>query len=87
MEIKEMLREELRKVRTLRYLTIQFDPERCVGDWQCYEVCPVGCWTPNYQTRVAEFHGTDLCVACSACVLQCREDAIQLTTQKAQTAH
>jgi NAD-dependent dihydropyrimidine dehydrogenase PreA subunit len=65
--------------RTLRRLKIHFDPAKCIGVWQCYDVCPVGCWTPNLQTRVAEFHDEQLCVACGACVLQCPEGAIELS--------
>ncbi|MFQ5420870.1 MAG: ferredoxin family protein [Anaerolineae bacterium] len=65
--------------RTLRYQEIQFDPEKCTGVWQCYEVCPVGCWTPDRESRKAIFHDPDLCIACGACVLQCPEGAIRLT--------
>lgn len=82
MKIKEMISTELRQVTKLRYLNIAFDPARCTGDWQCYEVCPIGCWTPNPETRVAEFHGADQCIACGACVLQCPGEAIRLTTGK-----
>ena len=63
--------------RTLGQLQIHFDPAKCTGVWQCYEVCPVGCWTPNYQTRTAEFHDAHLCIACGECVLQCPEGAIE----------
>lgn len=64
--------------RSLRNLQIQFSPEKCTGAWQCYEVCPVGCWTPHYDERKAEFHDPDWCIACGACVLQCPEEAISL---------
>ena len=64
--------------RKLRTLQISYDPDKCIGSWQCYEVCPVGCWTPNHETRKVEFDGIDKCVACGACVLQCKPDAIQL---------
>jgi len=64
--------------RTLRKLEIHFDPDRCTGVWECYEVCPVGCWTPNRDQRVAIFHNSELCVACGACVRQCPNDAIVL---------
>jgi len=72
------LKEHLKIARELRHLEIHFDPEKCRGIWQCYEVCPIGCWTPNYETRVAIFHNPELCIACGACVLQCPEDAIEL---------
>lgn len=64
--------------RTLRGLQIHFEPEKCTGVWQCYEVCPVGCWTPNYEQRKVEFHDPERCIACGACVLQCPEGAIAL---------
>jgi NAD-dependent dihydropyrimidine dehydrogenase PreA subunit len=62
----------------LRGLEIHFDADRCKGVWQCYEVCPVGCWTPDRERRKVVFHDPDLCIACGACVLQCPEDAIEL---------
>ena len=62
----------------LRQIQIHFSPEKCTGAWQCYEVCPVGCWTPHYDKRKVEFHDPELCIACGACVLQCPEDAITL---------
>ena len=64
--------------RTLRGLQIELDPNKCSGVWQCYEVCPIGCWTPDYETRVVLLHDIDRCIACGACVLQCPEGAIAL---------
>ena len=82
MDTKQMLLAELEKIRTLRRLTIQLDEKKCKGTWQCYQVCPIGCWTPNLATRIVKFHDPDLCIACGACVLQCPEDAIQLNVIK-----
>ncbi len=72
------LAEHWRIARRLRRLRIHFDPEKCAGVWQCYEVCPVGCWTPDRVRRVAVFHDPERCIACGACVLQCPEKAIEL---------
>lgn len=78
MDMKAMLAHEWHNIRHLRGMRIHLDVEKCSGAWQCYAVCPVDCWTPNYAARVVEFHGEDVCVACGACVLQCPEDAIEL---------
>jgi NAD-dependent dihydropyrimidine dehydrogenase PreA subunit len=72
------LQEHLKIARELRKLQIRFYPEKCRGVWQCYNVCPVGCWTPDYQKRVVIFHDPEKCIACGACVLQCPQDAIVL---------
>ena len=72
------LKEELQYVAELGDLEIHFYPEKCRGVWQCYNVCPVGCWTPDYEKRVVVFHDKEKCIACGACVLQCPEDAIEL---------
>jgi len=64
--------------RTLRGLRIYFDTRKCIGDWQCYEVCPIGCWTPDHERGKAVFHDSERCIACGACVLQCPAGAIEL---------
>jgi ferredoxin len=79
MSVGELLTAELKNVRELRALQIQFDPVKCKGTWQCYEVCPIGLWTPVREDRIVRFDGPNGCVACGACVLQCPEDAILLT--------
>jgi len=80
MSFWESMFEHVELARKLRYLRIYFDPQRCVGDWTCYEVCPVGCWTPDMEQHRAIFHDAQRCIACGACALQCPEDAIKLTT-------
>jgi NAD-dependent dihydropyrimidine dehydrogenase PreA subunit len=72
------LTEELQIAMELRNLEIHFYPEKCKGVWQCYNVCPVGCWKPDYTSRKVVFHDKERCIACGACVLQCPEDAIEL---------
>jgi NAD-dependent dihydropyrimidine dehydrogenase PreA subunit len=83
MGLSGLLAEHWRMARELRHLGIEFDVSRCVGDWQCYEVCPVGCWAPNYAEGVSEFRNGQKCVACGACDLQCPGDAIRLTSSGA----
>lgn len=82
MGIKEMLASEWQTVQQLRHLRIEFDPDLCGGCWQCYEVCPVGCWRPDREAHLVRFNSRVDCVACGACVLQCPQDAIQLTVKK-----
>ena len=76
--LKSSLLEHLKFARELRNLEIHYFPEKCKGVWQCYNVCPVGYWTPDYEKRVVLFHDLEKCIACGACVLQCPEDAIEL---------
>jgi NAD-dependent dihydropyrimidine dehydrogenase PreA subunit len=72
------LKEHLKFARELRSLAIRFHPEKCKGVWQCYNVCPVGCWTPDTAIRKVVFQDGERCIACGACVLQCPEHAIEL---------
>jgi NAD-dependent dihydropyrimidine dehydrogenase PreA subunit len=76
--LMESLKEHLRLAKGLRNLRIIFSPEKCTGVWQCYEVCPTGCWTPDYVQDIAIFQDEGRCIACGACVLQCPEEAIEL---------
>ena len=78
MNIRSLLAEEWRTIRDLRRLEIQFDPSLCTGTWQCYEVCPIGGWSLDYVSRVVVFADGCQCVACGACVLQCKPQAIKL---------
>jgi NAD-dependent dihydropyrimidine dehydrogenase PreA subunit len=73
-----LLSEHWELARKLRSMQNVFHPDRCKGVWQCYEVCPVGCWTPDYPRQKVIFHDPQKCIACGACVLQCPEKAIEL---------
>ena len=75
----DTLKEEIKHLTVARRLQIRFDSDKCTGDWQCYEVCPIGCWTPDLEAHKTIFHDADRCIACGACVLQCPEGAIELT--------
>jgi len=72
-------REHLYLARSLRGLRIRFDADLCTGRWQCYEVCPIGCWVPDLKLQRVHFRDAERCIACGACVLQCPEDAIELS--------
>lgn len=74
----ETIKKESKNAIKLRSLEIHFYPKKCKGVWQCYNVCPVGCWTPDHKKRVVVFHDPEKCIACGACVLQCPENAIEL---------
>jgi NAD-dependent dihydropyrimidine dehydrogenase PreA subunit len=76
--LRDLLLEHWHLARTLRKLEIVFEPARCVGLFECYEVCPVDCWRIDAAVGKVEFIGASRCVACNACVLQCSVDAIEL---------
>jgi NAD-dependent dihydropyrimidine dehydrogenase PreA subunit len=78
MNLKQTLAKEWETVRDLRQLEIRFDPSVCQGTWQCVEVCPIGCWSAEFEARTAAFADPCQCVACGACVLQCKPGAIEL---------
>lgn len=62
----------------LRGLKLYFDTAKCTGVWQCIQVCPVDCWTPDYDRGQAVLEKPERCIACGACVLQCPEKAVEL---------
>jgi NAD-dependent dihydropyrimidine dehydrogenase PreA subunit len=73
-----LLTENIKNPGKFRKVQIRFDPGKCTGTYQCYAVCPVGCWTPDPVHRKVIFHDPSKCIACGACVLQCPQDAIEL---------
>lgn len=77
--IGDLLAEHLHLARRLRSMEIKLDYQACTGTYQCYEVCPVGCWTPDRPKRKVVLHDIQLCIACGACVLQCPQEAIELS--------
>jgi NAD-dependent dihydropyrimidine dehydrogenase PreA subunit len=76
--LRELLNEHIRLALTLRRLRIHFNPERCAGLWECYQVCPVDCWRPDDERGLVILQNEEACIACNACVLQCTENAIEL---------
>jgi NAD-dependent dihydropyrimidine dehydrogenase PreA subunit len=77
-DLRSVLKEHWHLAWTLRRVEIHFDRARCKGVWECYEVCPVACWTPDRERRKVVFHSGEDCIACGACVLQCPQGAIEL---------
>lgn len=75
----DLLGEHWQLARDLRSLQISFDLSLCSGVLECYEVCPVNCWAPDEDRGLVIFHHPERCIACGACVLQCPQQAIQLT--------
>jgi NAD-dependent dihydropyrimidine dehydrogenase PreA subunit len=77
-DVLELLLEHWHLARSLRHLEIVFNPEKCIGLYECYEVCPVDCWRLAQGSGRVEFIGAERCIACNACVLQCSAEAIEL---------
>ncbi len=51
------------------------DHDRCDACLHCVEVCPLGCWERASDGKASLEH-LEACVACTACLLQCRSGAI-----------
>jgi len=58
---------------------IELDPDRCNGCRACSEICPVGVYGELDSEKKITFLDRKACFACSACVMQCPEDALSLT--------
>ena len=79
MDLKQLLLDEWDWFITARGKAARLNPTLCRGCWTCIEVCPVGCFLPAAQERIVQIVNGDLCVACGACVLQCPEEALQMS--------
>lgn len=53
------------------------DKEKCVGDEECVEVCPVDVF--EMVDGKADPVNMDECLGCESCVEVCEEDAITVT--------
>jgi NAD-dependent dihydropyrimidine dehydrogenase PreA subunit len=53
------------------------DPEKCVGDEECIEVCPVDVY--ELQDGKSVPVRADECIGCESCVQVCDFDAITIT--------
>jgi NAD-dependent dihydropyrimidine dehydrogenase PreA subunit len=56
---------------------IEVDKDKCVGDEQCVEVCPVDVY--EMVDGKAEPVNVDECLGCESCVEVCEEGAITVT--------
>ena len=55
---------------------VEVDPDKCVGDGECIEVCPVD--VLQLQNGKA-FPVTDDCLGCESCIQVCEFVAITVT--------
>ncbi|MCK5000415.1 MAG: 4Fe-4S binding protein, partial [Anaerohalosphaera sp.] len=68
-------------MRKLRYLdnvvTLELDPEKCVGCQMCVTVCPHRVFAMNGSK--AQIIDRDGCMECGACAANCPVQAISVT--------
>jgi SAM-dependent methyltransferase/NAD-dependent dihydropyrimidine dehydrogenase PreA subunit len=57
------------------HLRLEIIEDRCIGCKLCDQVCPVECFSPTDNQKIA-FSQPDLCEGCMACLVQCPTDAI-----------
>jgi NAD-dependent dihydropyrimidine dehydrogenase PreA subunit len=56
---------------------VEVDTEKCTGDEECVNVCPVGVF--EMQEGKAVVVNEDECLACESCVEVCPSGAITVT--------
>ncbi len=56
---------------------VEVDADKCVGDEECVEVCPVDVY--EMVDGKADPVNMDECLGCESCVEVCEEDAITVT--------
>jgi len=56
---------------------VEVDTEKCIGDEQCVEVCPVDVY--EMQGGKAVPVNADECLGCESCVEVCEQGAITIT--------
>ena len=63
-----------------RRLRIELDEDRCRGAGYCEQVCPRCVYEVDFDRRKATLPGTEHCVQCGACVVQCPFDALHFVS-------
>ncbi len=56
--------------------TVTVDADKCIGDEECVEVCPVDVY--EMQDGKAVPVNADECLGCESCVEVCEQDAITI---------
>ncbi len=56
---------------------VKVDADKCVGDEECVEVCPVDVY--EMQDGKAVPVNADECLGCESCIEVCENDAITVT--------
>jgi ferredoxin len=70
-----------------RHWRIVLDRERCRGVYSCWEVCPKACFEKSASEdagpgRKVDLAGSEHCIRCGACIVQCPEDALTFENEK-----
>ncbi len=61
---------------------ITLDPDRCMGIFSCWEVCPEGVYEKRENPRKVVLAHDERCIRCGACIVQCPEDALFFSDEK-----
>jgi NAD-dependent dihydropyrimidine dehydrogenase PreA subunit len=56
--------------------TVTVDPDKCIGDEECVEVCPVDVYEMEDGKAVPV--NADECLGCESCLEVCENDAITI---------
>jgi NAD-dependent dihydropyrimidine dehydrogenase PreA subunit len=56
--------------------SVTVDPEKCVGDGNCIDVCPVGVY--ELQDNKAVQVNAEECLGCESCIEVCEKGAIEI---------
>lgn len=62
-----------------RAFRVTLDASRCRGAGACEHVCPRDCFRVDRMGHTTALTGTERCVQCGACIVQCPYDALSFT--------